>query len=210
MKFPRGQYALIYADPPWKFKTYSVYEKSRNPDAPVNRNKQRQNRPERHYKTMTLREIMALPVASLAARDCVLFLWVTDPMLPAAIQLGEHWGFKFKTVGFYWAKTRRNGGKNNKRRHVKARPFPMGTGYWTRANPEQCLLFTKGKPKRISASVEKLIVSARREHSRKPDELYNRIEQLVAGPYIELFARTKRRGWKSWGNQADKFAAGAA
>lgn len=83
----------------------------------------------------------------------------------------------------------------------------MGTGYWTRANPEQCLLFTRGSPKRLSASIEKLIVSPRREHSRKPDEIYERIEKLVGGPYLELFSRQERAGWKTWGNQVGKFSA---
>lgn len=207
-KFPPGQYGLIYADPAWKFKTHSLYEKSRQPDAPVSRNKQRQNSPERHYKTMTTQQILDMrdDVMFASAQDCVLLLWAVDPMIPVALQVGAHWGFTFKTVGFYWAKTRRNEGVNNKRPYVKTRPFPMGTGYWTRANPEQCLLFTRGSPKRLSASVEKLIVAPRREHSRKPDEAYERIEKLVAGPYLELFARNERAGWNSWGNQVGKFA----
>ncbi|MDE2105316.1 MAG: DNA methyltransferase [Patescibacteria group bacterium] len=211
MKFPSGQYGLIYADPPWQFKVHSLCEASRCPDAPVTRNQQRNNSPERHYKTMPLRDIMALrdDILFASAPDCMLLVWAVDPMIPEAIQLGQHWGFTYKTVGFYWAKERRNNGINNKRPHVKTRPFPMGTGYWTRANPEQCLLFTRGNPKRLSASVEKLIVAPRREHSRKPDEVYDRIEKLIAGPYLELFARTRRPGWTCWGNQTEKFKDGA-
>jgi N6-adenosine-specific RNA methylase IME4 len=87
--------------------------------------------------------------------------------------------------------------------------FPMGTGYWTRANPELCLLFTRGKPKRLSAAVRKLMIAPRREHSRKPDQQYQDIEQLVGGPYLELFARTEREGWTSWGNQTGKFGEAA-
>ena len=202
-------HGAILIDPPWRFETWSAAGRGRCPDAPVIRNEQRQNRPERHYKTMTLQEITDLPVRSLAAPDCVLFLWVVDPMIPRALQLGAHWGFTYKTVGFYWAKTRRNEGANNKRPHVKARPFPMGTGYWTRANPEVCLLFTRGKPKRKSAGVEKLIVSPRREHSRKPDEIYSRIQALVGGPYLEMFARQQWPGWSSWGDETTKFPAAA-
>lgn len=157
------------------------------------RSVQRQNRAERHYPTMPLDEIKVVPVASLAATDCCLFLWTIDSFLPAALQVGIAWGFVFKTVAFYWVKTARS--------HSTARPFPMGTGYWTRANPEQCLLFTRGRPKRLSGGVEKLIVAQRREHSRKPDEQYDRIEALVAGPYCELFARHRRPGWDAWGNQ---------
>lgn len=205
--FPPGQFGVIYADPPWQFKVHSLCEASRCPDAPMTRAQQRQNSPERHYKTMSLQEIKNLrdQVMFATAPDCVLLMWAVDPMLPAAFELAKHWGFEFKTVGFYWAKTRKNNGENNKRPHVKTRPFPMGTGYWTRANPEQCLLFTRGSPKRLSASVEKLIVSPRREHSRKPDEAYERIEKLVGGPYLEIFSRNQRSGWSSWGNQTDKF-----
>jgi N6-adenosine-specific RNA methylase IME4 len=79
-------------------------------------------------------------------------------------------------------------------------------GYWTRANSEVCLLATRGKPKRLNADVRQGIIEPRREHSRKPDCVYERIERLVAGPYVELFARTTRKGWSSWGNQVGKFA----
>lgn len=202
-------HGAILIDPPWRFETWSAKGRGRCPDGPVTRNEQRQNRPERHYSTMTFDDIMSLPVAGLAANNCVLFLWVVDPMIPRALQLGAHWGFTFKTVGFYWIKERRNKGENNRRPHVKSRPFPMGTGYWTRANPEMCLLFTRGKPKRLSAGVEKLIMSPRREHSRKPDEIYSRIEALVGGPYLEMFARQQWPGWQTWGNETTKFKAAA-
>ncbi len=155
---------------------------------------------------MSLEEIKSLPVADLAARDCVLFLWAVDPMMPQALEVGAAWGFQFKTVGFYWAKMRREGST----RHLlhdapHHKMFPMGTGYWTRANPETCLLFTRGRPKRVSTGVRKLIVAPRREHSRKPDEAAERIQQLVGGPYVELFARAPRSGWSVWGNQTDRF-----
>lgn len=170
----------------------------------------RNNSPLRHYATMTLQDIKDVPVLDHAADDCVLFLWAVDPMLPQAIEVGRAWGFTYKTVGFYWAKERRNLGANNKRPHVAARPFPMGTGYWTRANPEICLLFTRGKPKRTSASVEKLIISPRREHSRKPAEIHSRIEALVAGPYLEMFARERFPNWDAVGDQVDKFTPASA
>jgi N6-adenosine-specific RNA methylase IME4 len=82
-------------------------------------------------------------------------------------------------------------------------------GYWTRANSEPCLLATRGKPKRVNADVRQGIVEPRREHSRKPDCVPGRIERLVDGPYLELFARTQRQGWTVWGNQTDKFEAAA-
>lgn len=200
------RYGAILMDPPWQFKTFSAKGRGRCPDGPVTRNEQRQNSPERHYKTMAMDDIRGLPVPDLAARDCVLFLWAVDPMIPEAIDLGRHFGFAYKTVAFYWAKLRREGSTRHLLHNEPAHKlFPMGTGYWTRANPEVCLLFAKGKPRRLSADVRKLMLSPRREHSRKPDEIYDRIESLVAGPYLEMFARQRRGGWDAWGNEVDKY-----
>jgi N6-adenosine-specific RNA methylase IME4 len=89
-------------------------------------------------------------------------------------------------------------------------PAQVGMGYWTRANTEPCLLAVRGKPRRLNADVRMGIIAPRREHSRKPDGIHERIERLVAGPYIELFACQKRPGWDCWGNQTDKFAAAVA
>lgn len=205
-----GGFRCILADPPWRFTTFSDKGRGRCPDGPLTRNESRQNSPARHYDTMTLGEIKALPVAATAARDAVLLLWVVDPMVPEAIEVGRSWGFTYKTTGFVWAKERRvtsrRGDAFDEPDHKR---FPMGTGYWTRSNPELCLLFTRGKPKRVSAAVRKLLIAPRREHSRKPDEQYERIEGLVEGPYLELFARTERPGWTAWGNQTDRFEAAA-
>lgn len=203
---PLFRFGAILADPPWRMKMYSVKGMGRSPDGPMTRGESRQNNPERHYATMALDEIKSLPVGSLALSDCVLFMWAIDPLLPQAIEVGQAWGFTYKTVAFYWAKERR---VTSERHKLHADPdhkrFPIGTGYWTRSNPEQCLLFVCGQPKRLSAAVRKLIVSPRREHSRKPDECAASIEQLVAGPYLELFAREQRPGWTCWGNQIGKF-----
>jgi N6-adenosine-specific RNA methylase IME4 len=174
------KYNVIYADPPWTFKTFSDKGKDRSP--------------ENHYNVMSLQDICNLPVNNIANDNSVLLMWVVDPLLDKAFKVIEAWGFKYKTVGFTWAKTNR-----------KTMGFFTGLGYWTRGNPEMCLLATKGKPKRISKSVPQLVVEQRREHSRKPDIMYNHIENLLEGPYIELFARTQRSGWDSWGNQTDKF-----
>jgi N6-adenosine-specific RNA methylase IME4 len=179
------RYSVIYADPPWKFRTHSAKGKDRAA--------------ERWYDCLTVPEICALPVSELAAPDCVLLLWVTDPFLQAAQQVIGAWGFTYKTVGFYWIKRHWAQTESEYRKEV----FPIGTGYWTRANPEQCLLATRGSPRRRSAAVPKLIVAPRREHSRKPDEAYDRIEALCAGPYVELFARQRRAGWASYGNEVD-------
>lgn len=202
------RYGAILADPPWRMKMYSEKGMGRCPDGPMTRAQSRTNNPERHYATMPLDEIMALPVNHLAAPDCVLFMWAIDPLLPQAIEVGRAWGFEFKTTAFVWAKTRREtskrGGQFDEWQHQR---FPMGTGYWTRANPEICLLFTRGKPKRHSAGVRKLVIEPRREHSRKPDRIHADIERLVGGPYCELFGRAQRPGWDVWGNQTDKFEA---
>lgn len=199
-------YGATYADPPWRFTAWSEKGLGRSPDG-RSRAAQRQNRSENHYKTMTLDELKALPVGALAAKDCVLFLWCVDPLLPQAFEVGAAWGFEYKTVAFVWAKLRRETSERHKlHEDWRHKLFPMGTGYWTRANPETCLLFTRGSPKRLSTSVRKLLISPRREHSRKPDEARSEIERLVAGPYIELFARTTAPGWDSWGNEPDRFA----
>lgn len=202
-------YGAILADPPWQMAMYSEKGRGRCPDGPLTRNQSRQNSPARHYDTMPLADIKALPVNHLAAHDCVLFMWAVDPMLPHALEVGEAWGFTFKTVAFYWAKMRRETSTRARDMDEPAHKlFPMGTGYWTRANPEMCLLFTRGNPKRLSAGVRKLLVEPRREHSRKPDRVQDDIMSLCAGPYVELFARTQRPGWDSWGNQVDRFSAG--
>ena len=200
----QGHYGAILADPPWRFTTFSAKGRGRCPDGPLSRAAQRQNSPERHYATMPLEDIVALPVGVLAARDCVLFLWAVDPMIPEALEVGTAWGFKYKTVAFYWAKERRiTSSRHELHENPDHKRFPIGTGYWTRANPELCLLFTRGHPKRTSASVRKLVIAPRREHSRKPTLP---IEQLTAGPYLELFARAPRTGWDVWGNQTEKFS----
>ena len=170
-------YNAILADPPWTFRTYSHKGKGRSAEA--------------WYDCMSLAGIKALPMAQLAAPDCALFLWVTDPGLLQAAEVIAAWGFSYRTVAFTWVKTTKDG-----------TGFPIGCGYWTRANPEQCLLATRGRPQRLSRSVRQLVLAPRREHSRKPDEVYAAIEALVLGPYLELFARNRRPGWDSWGNEA--------
>ena len=179
-----GRYRVIYADPPWTFATYSRKGKGRSAEA--------------YYDCMGLADIEALPVADWAAADCVLLLWTTDPLLDRALAVIRAWGFTYKTVGFYWAKLQ----KSAPPPPWREADFFKGLGFWTRANPEQCLLATRGHPHRRSANVPKLVVSPRREHSRKPDEVYDRIEALCEGPYLELFARASRPGWDGWGHEA--------
>ena len=180
---PRDDYAVIYADPPWRFATYSAKGRGRCADA--------------HYDVMSIEALKALPVAEWSAEDCVLLMWATSPLLPRALEVMAAWGFTYKSVAFTWA-------KQNKR----SPGFFVGLGYWTRANCEYCLLGTRGAPKRNARDVRQLIVAPRREHSRKPDETYDRIERLVGGPYLEMFARQSRPGWDAWGLQAGLFDGG--
>ena len=188
MNFPQNKYKVIYADPPWSFATYSDKGKGRSA--------------ERHYECMSLEDIQNLPVSSIAERDCVLFLWVTDPFLKIGLDLIETWGFKFKTVGFYWVKVAK--GCEDGFIFDEDDLF-MGNGYWTRANPEQCLLATRGAPAALARDVRRLVIAPRAEHSHKPAIVRERIERLCAGPYIELFARETSPNWGVWGNETGKF-----
>ena len=174
------RYNIIYADPPWNFKTWS--------------NKGKGKSAEQHYNCMTKEEIQDLPIQDICMDDAVLFLWVTYPCLLEGIELIEKWGFTYKTCGFSWVKM-------NKKKNT---PF-VGMGYYTRANNEICLLATKGKPlKRINRNVEQVILSPIREHSRKPDEIRERIVNLFGDlPRIELFARNTSDGWDVWGNEVE-------
>lgn len=180
------RYGAIYADPPWSFRNWSAKGTGRNAIS--------------HYDCLDYEALAALPIGDLAADNCVLFLWAVDPLLPRALDLIKAWGFEYKTVGFYWVKLNAKATRGD--------DYFTGLGYWTRANPEQCLLATRGKPPRLSKNVRKLIVDRRREHSRKPDEVRERIERLVNGPYLEVFARETKSGWSCWGDQAGLFNAG--
>ncbi len=188
---PHGHYGAILADPPWRFEAWSGKGTARAAD--------------NHYQTMTIDEICALPVKELTADDCVLFVWACWPTLLDALRLIEAWGFKYKTCGFNWTKAHAG---QVEMFQDDVNPY-MGLGYWTRANTEPCLLGTRGKPKRLDAGVRQAIIAPKREHSRKPDGVHASIQRLVAGPYLELFARQKRPGWDVWGNQTDKFAEAA-
>jgi N6-adenosine-specific RNA methylase IME4 len=168
--------AAMSADPGWHWATRSPKGRGRSP----------------RYRTESLDAIKALPVAKIAADDCALFLWAIGPMLPQALEVIEAWGFTFKTIAFCWAK-----------RTCPDRTWHFGLGYWTRANAELCLLATRDRPKRLDCDVPQLIVGPVQEHSRKPDEALERIERLVPGPYLELFARRARPGWSAVGDQLE-------
>jgi N6-adenosine-specific RNA methylase IME4 len=170
------RFAVVLADPPWSFKVYSRKGKLRSA--------------ERHYDCMSLDDIKALPVASLAADDCALFLWGICPEVPGALDVIKAWGFEFTTKAFVWAKLNPSG-----------EGLHTGMGYWTRANSEDVWLATRGNPQRLAMDVHQIIMAPVGQHSEKPAEVHARIERLVAGPYLELFARTERPGWTVWGNE---------
>lgn len=137
-----------------------------------------------HYPTMTLDEIISTGARAVAADDAALFLWVTSEMLQYASGVMNAWGFELKSTAFIWVKD-----------------GAPGLGYWTRKQAEICLLGTRGSPKRLNADVAEVIHAPRGPHSRKPGEVYGRIERLVAGPYLELFGRGRQsQGWDVWGN----------
>lgn len=180
-----GKYGVVLCDPPWAFKTFSG--KNSTPHRTAND----------HYETIERDGLAALPVGSLPAKDAAMFMWVVDSHVDQGIELAKAWGFGFKTIAFIWVKTAASGQPR------------IGMGYWTRKSAEVCLMFTRGKPKRLDKGVREVIMAPRREHSRKPDEQYGLIERLVGGPYVELFARQARPGWDAWGAEVGKFGVAA-
>ena len=183
------RFPVILADPPWHFSVYSEATGSGRSAS-------------RHYDTMSRLALETLDVPSIMAKDCALFMWTTWTHLPQALALGQAWGLTYKSCAFLWAK---QNAKAALRPSLAAndKNWFMSLGYWSRGNTEPCLLFTQGHPKRLGRDVRQLIVAPRRAHSQKPDEQYALIERLVAGPYVELFARQPRAGWSMWGNEVE-------
>jgi N6-adenosine-specific RNA methylase IME4 len=177
------KFSTIYTDPPWTFEVYSGKGKERSA--------------ERHYDTMSLDAIAALPIAAFSAEDCALFMWAVWPELPGALKVIERWGFQYKTVAFVWVKTLNSGSHIT----VDGDGLHWGMGYWTRANTEVCLLATKGSPTRLAMDVHQVVLAPKGEHSAKPEEVRRRIERLVPGPRLELFGRAEVENWFVWGNQ---------
>ena len=177
---PPGGFRTIYADPPWKFRTYS--------------DKGMKKHAQQHYDCMTSAEIAALPVADLAAKDCLLWLWGTWPMLPMALDVMDAWGFEYRTGGSWFKRT-----KNWKE--------AFGTGYLFRSTCEPFLIGIRGKPPIMNRSVRNAIYSGvtveaqLREHSRKPEQARAKLESMSPGPRVELFAREAAPGWVAWGDE---------
>ena len=178
-----GKFGTILADPPWQFTNQT------GKIAPENKKLKR-------YKTMDLEEIKSLPVERVASKRSHLYLWVPNALLKEGLEVMEAWGFKYKT-NIIWNKVRKDG-----------EPDGRGVGFYFRNTTEIVLFGTRGtkvrtlKPGRTQVN---MIKTKKREHSRKPDELYKIIEKCSWGPYLELFARGTRKKWTSWGNQSKKY-----
>ena len=184
--FPNKKYQIIYADPPWNYAVFKSIHGGRLEN--------------QHYQAMRITDIYEIPINEISDVNCILFLWVTYPMLKEGLYCVRAWGFDYKTVAFTWVKL-------NKK---SLTPF-FGMGQWTRNNAEICLLGIKGNIKRQDASVSQIIMTTISEHSKKPLEIRNRIVQLMGDlPRIELFARPPKdrlfedesyKGWDLWGNE---------
>ena len=174
------RFRTILADPPWRF------ENRTGKIAPEHGRLTR-------YETMSLDEICGLPVSNHAQETAHLYLWVPNALLPDGLKVMEAWGFQYKS-NIVWHKVRKDGGSDGR-----------GVGFYFRNVTELLLFGTRGKNARTEAparSQVNLVSSRKREHSRKPDEQYQLIEECSKGAFLELFARGQREGWVSWGNQA--------
>lgn len=168
-------YDVIYADPPWRYNDKHCNGGCAN-----------------HYHTMSFDDMRAMPIQQISRQDCVLFMWITYPMLNKGLELMEAWGFLYKTIGFQWIKKNKNGSGDF-----------FGLGRWTRGNTEGCFIGVKGNPCRCDASVRQIVRAPVDEHSRKPPIIRDKIKQLLGEEldYIELFAREKAPGWDCWGDE---------
>jgi N6-adenosine-specific RNA methylase IME4 len=177
------RFSTILADPPWQFQNRT------GKMAPEHKRLSR-------YDTMVLEDIMALPVNQLATDPAHLYLWVPNALLPEGLLVMQAWGFQYKS-NIVWHKIRKDGG-----------PDGRGVGFYFRNVTELILFGVRGKNARTLTPGRRqvnFLATQKREHSRKPDELYSIVEACSPGPYLELFARGPRDGWSAWGNQADEY-----
>ena len=190
------KYQIIYADPAWNYNSRMALGKGAAKSSA-----------EDYYNVMSIEDIMALPIKEISAKDCILFIWVTMPKLNEVFKVINAWGFEYKTCGFVWVKRNKVFSDERNKNRNGIDDF-MGQGRWVRQNAELCLIATKGKPKRISAKVRQIIYQPIQEHSKKPNEVRERIVELIGDlPRIELFARQKREGWDVWGNEVESSVA---
>lgn len=173
-----GPFSTIYADPPWRFQ---------NRTGKVAPEHQRLLR----YPTMSVEEIVQMPINALAAAQAHLYLWVPNALLAEGFAVLREWGFSYKT-NLVWFKHRKDGG-----------PDGRGVGFYFRNVTELLLFGTRGNMRTLSPGRTQVnfLATRKREHSRKPDEMYDLIERCSPGPYLELFARHRREGWVQWGNE---------
>jgi N6-adenosine-specific RNA methylase IME4 len=175
------KFSTILADPPWQFQNRT------GKVAPEHKRLSR-------YGTMTIDEIINLPIREISAETAHLYLWIPNALLPDGLTVMKAWGFQYKS-NLVWHKVRKDGGSDGR-----------GVGFYFRNVTELLLFGVRGKNARTlqpGRSQVNYISSRKREHSRKPDEQYRLIEACSPGPYAELFARGERSGWFGWGNQAD-------
>lgn len=177
-----GKFSTILIDPPWRFQNRT------GKMAPEHKRLRR-------YPTMSFEEIGALPVSAVASDPAHLYLWCPNALLPQALEIMEHWGFTYKT-NIVWYKIRKDGG-----------PDGRGVGFYFRNVTELLLFGVRGKMRTLAAGRRQVnVISARKqEHSRKPAEFYEIIEQCSPGPYLELFARERIAGWTQWGDEVDSY-----
>lgn len=177
-----GKFGTILADPPWRFKNNT------GKVAPEHKRLSR-------YSTLSLNEIKAIPVNNVAARQSHLYLWIPNALLSEGLEVMKSWGFTYKT-NLIWYKIRKDGG-----------PDGRGVGFYFRNVTEMILFGVKGRLRTFAPGRRQVnvIMSRKREHSRKPDELYSIIEECSPGPYLELFARDSRKNWVAWGNESDNY-----
>jgi N6-adenosine-specific RNA methylase IME4 len=173
-----GTFTTILIDPPWRFKNRT------GKVAPEHRRLHR-------YPTMRLKELAALPVGALANPRSHLYLWCPNVLIPQACGLMESWGFTYKAL-VVWYKIRKDGG-----------PDRRDVGFYYRNVTEALLLGVKGKLRTLAPArrQENIVLSRKRRHSQKPDEMYPIIERCSPGPFLELFARAARPGWMAWGDE---------
>jgi len=180
------KYEIIYADPAWSFGD-RLRSSKKKADGKMDYREL-----ERHYDTMSTKEMCEIPVKNITAENSVLFMWTTDAHLEEAMKVINAWGFKYKTIGFVWNK------KTNKGNQV------CFMGKWTMKGSEICLLATKGKAHSMiqKHNVRQLVEAQRQKHSKKPDEVRNRIVELLGNrPRLEMFCRESKQGWDAWGNE---------
>ena len=169
-------YDAIYADPPWSYN-------NKNTGGSVSKGTGNNSGAESKYPTMTTEEIANIPIHKIAKPNCCLFMWAVTPLLPEAFYVMKKWGFTYKTTA-YWYKTGR-----------------LGMGFWFRGDVEPLLVGIRGDIKAFGLQISNLIKADPREHSRKPDEVYRIIESIGFKDKIEMFARERRQGWDTFGNE---------